>query len=205
MTRLLLVRHGETDAHAAGQFCGWLDVPLNGSGQAQANALGQRLAQAEIAAVFSSDLLRSIQTAEQILTARSDSLKIQSLAALRETNFGVGEGLTWAEIQAKHPREADRWQADKVNQSLPNGERLVKVADRIKAALPTLIEAGDTVLVVAHGGTIGLLLSMVMGLELKSFWQWRIDVGSLTTIAIYPQGAILEGLNDRGHLKPRSL
>jgi broad specificity phosphatase PhoE len=89
-----------------------------------------------------------------------------------------------------------------VNQSLPKGESLVVVADRIKSALPTLIKAGDTVLVVAHGGTIGLLLSMVMGLDLKSFWQWRIDVGSLTTIAIYPQGAILEGLNDRGHLNP---
>jgi hypothetical protein len=41
-------------------------------------------------------------------------------------------------------------------------------------------------------------------LELGSFWQWRIDVGSLTTIAIYPQGAILEGLNDRGHLSDES-
>jgi broad specificity phosphatase PhoE len=100
MTRLLLVRHGETDAHAAGQFCGWLDVPLNPDGQAQANALGQRLAQADLAAVFSSDLLRSIQTTQQILAARSDSLKLQPLAALRETHFGIGEGLTWAEIQA---------------------------------------------------------------------------------------------------------
>jgi broad specificity phosphatase PhoE len=202
MTRLLLVRHGETDAHAAGQFCGWLDVPLNPEGQAQARALGKRLAQAKIAGVFSSDLLRSIQTTEQILAARSDSLTLQPLAALRETNFGVGEGLTWAEIQATFPKEADRWQSDKVNQSLPKGESLVVVADRINAALPTLMKSGDTVLVVAHGGTIGLLLSMVMGLELGSFWQWRIDVGSLTTIAIYSQGAILEGLNDRGHLNP---
>lgn len=201
MSRLLLVRHGETDAHAAGQFCGWLDVPLNSAGQAQAQALGERLARAEIAAAFSSDLLRSVQTADQILAARSAPPKLQLLAALRETNFGVGEGLTWTEIRSQFPNEADRWQADKVNQALTKGESLRMVADRLKTALPILIEAGETVLVVAHGGTIGLLLSMVMGLELGSFWQWRIDVASLTTIAIYPQGAILEGLNDRGHLK----
>lgn len=201
MSRLLLVRHGETDAHAAGQFCGWLDVPLNSAGQAQAQALGERLARAEIAAAFSSDLLRSVQTADQILAARSAPPKLQLLAALRETNFGVGEGLTWTEIRSQFPDEADRWQADKVNQALTKGESLRMVADRLKTALPILIEAGETVLVVAHGGTIGLLLSMVMGLELGSFWQWRIDVASLTTIAIYPQGAILEGLNDRGHLK----
>jgi broad specificity phosphatase PhoE len=200
MSRLLLVRHGETNAHAAGQFCGWLDVPLNREGQAQAQALGERLARAKIDAVFSSNLLRSVQTANQILAARSASPKLQLLAALRETNFGIGEGLTWTEIRSQFPDEADRWQADKVNQALPEGESLRVVADRIKLALPILIEAGETVLVVAHGGTIGLLLSMVMGLELGSFWQWRIDVASLTTIAIYPQGAILEGLNDRGHL-----
>jgi broad specificity phosphatase PhoE len=203
MTRLLLVRHGETDSHAAGQFCGWLDVPLNAEGQAQSQSLGQRLAQVEIAAAFSSDLLRSVQTAEQIVAAQSAPLNLQKLTALRETNFGIGEGLTWAEIRSQFPEAAAQWQADKVNQALPNGESLKVVANRIRTALPTLIEAGETVLVVAHGGTIGLLLSMVMGLELGSFWQWRIDVGSLTTIAIYPQGAILEGLNDRGHLTPR--
>lgn len=200
MTRLLLVRHGETDVHAAGQFCGWLDVPLNAEGQAQAQALGKRLARIEIAAVFSSDLLRSIQTAEQILADQPVPLQLQTLAALRETHFGVGEGLTWADIRSQFPDEAAYWQGDKVNRSLPKGESLGMVSDRINEALPILVEAGEMVLVVAHGGTIGLLLSMVMGLELGSFWQWRIDVGSLTTVAIYPQGTILEGLNDRGHL-----
>jgi broad specificity phosphatase PhoE len=199
MSRLLLVRHGETDAHAAGRFCGWLDVPLNAEGQAQAIALGQRLAGVEIAAAFSSDLRRSVQTTELILAARSDDLKLQSLASLRETNFGVGEGLTWAEIRSQFPIEASTWQADKVNQSLPEGESLTEVAERLRSVLPNLIAADATSLVVAHGGTIGLLLSMWMGLELGSFWQWRIDVGSLTTIAIYPQGAILEGLNCRSH------
>lgn len=200
MPRLLLVRHGETDAHAAGQFCGWLDAPLNPEGHAQAEVLGKRLAQVEITAVFSSDLRRSVQTANQIVAARSAPLTLQTLTALRETHFGVGEGLTWTEIRARYPEEADRWQADKVNQALPGGESLATVADRIQSALPQLTSAGETVLVVAHGGTIGLLLSMVMGLDLGAFWQWRIEVGSLTTIAIYPEGAMLEGLNDRSHL-----
>ena len=83
---------------------GWIDQPLNAKGAAQAAALGRYFAEREAAAVYSSDLARAQQTAQPI--ARALGLAVGALPALRERCFGRCEGLTFAEISARYPEDA---------------------------------------------------------------------------------------------------
>lgn len=100
-TRLLLLRHGETAWNAETRIQGQLDIALNERGLWQAERLAQALAGEDLAAVYSSDLLRAHATAAAL--ARHHGLPVLADAALRERGFGRFEGLTYAEIEARFP------------------------------------------------------------------------------------------------------
>ena len=94
--RLLLVRHGETDWNAEGRIQGMLDVPLNALGLAQARVVGSELARSvDVAAVISSDLVRTRETAKPLIEATGFDVTFD--ARIRERHFGVLQGKTYAE------------------------------------------------------------------------------------------------------------
>ncbi|WP_218082879.1 histidine phosphatase family protein [Anthocerotibacter panamensis] len=200
MTKLWLVRHGQTDFNAQSRFQGWCDPALNPLGQEQAKALASRLAAQPWQAAYTSDLSRAAQTAHILL--QGHGLVAQPLSGLRETHFGQGEGLTWEQMHQRYPQQVRQWQEDRVNQALPDGESLTSVAHRAILALKDEIlpEAHGDILVVAHGGTIAMLLCVLMHIDLAYFWQWRVDLCSLTKLEIYAEGAILLLFNDTSHL-----
>ena len=101
MTTLLLARHGETDWNRARRWQGHADRPLTDRGRAQAAALGDRLANIALDAVYSSDLRRARETAEAV--ALPHGLDVIELPELREVDVGSWEGLTRAEAEAKFP------------------------------------------------------------------------------------------------------
>lgn len=139
---LWLVRHGETDWNADGRFQGWTDVPLNAVGRAQSQRLGERLALHEFDGVWSSDLMRAIETAriaigEPVVDSR-----------LRELDFGDLEGAVWdgldADIRAGL-REFDSFRS-------PGGESMASLVDRVFAFLDGLVPGRHVLF--AHGGVI---------------------------------------------------
>ena len=195
MLHLLLARHGETIWNAQQQFQGHSDVPLSPTGRVQAAALAETLRSRSIDAVYSSDLRRAIETAEIVLSGRG--LAIQQTPAWRELSFGQWEGLTYDEVRHAYPTELQAWLADRLHAAPPGGESLAQLNSRLEAILGQLVQdhIDQTVLVVAHGGPLQLLLATTLGLPPDEFWKFRVTHGSLSELDLYPAGAILARLN----------
>jgi broad specificity phosphatase PhoE len=150
VTTILLARHGETDWNLQRRVQGHSDTPLNETGRAQALVLAETLDDAELDAIYSSDLARAFDTAQVV--ADRKGLAVTPLPELRERNFGTWEGLTDDEIFARFPQaRSGSWGDAETKEEL--AERVVGALKRIAAAHP-----GGRVLVVTHGGPMRALL-----------------------------------------------
>jgi alpha-ribazole phosphatase len=198
--KLLLVRHGQTDWNLNHRFQGQSDVPLDAAGQEQARRIAARLAQVEMNAIYASDLSRAARTAEEI--ARPHGLNVILDSRFRELAFGAWEGLTYQEIQSIAPDLLDQWHTDPLHARAPEGETLTQLAARVASALDDLRARhnGQTVLLAVHGGTIQTLLCLALGVDVSRYWQFSVSSASLTELAFYPRGAIVNVLNDTSHL-----
>jgi len=201
--KLLLVRHGETDWNLERRYQSYNDVPLNQIGLQQAEQLAQHLADENIDVIYASDLSRAVKTAEPILNMRKHGLEVQKDARWREISFGKWEGLNHAELQAQWQAEVNAWYADPVHSAPPNGETLLQLSARVQSALDEMKSKhkDETVLLVAHGGTIQVLLCLILGVDLKRHWQFHVAQASLTILRFYEEGAILNLFNDIHYLK----
>lgn len=201
MTRLLLVRHGETDWNRQHRHQGQRDIPLNDLGRRQVLAVSKRLANEPIKAIYASDLKRAWDTATAISTFH-DGVKIDKEIRLREMNFGEWEGLTWSEIQASEPSVIDNWSKYLAEPGPPGGENIVRFARRIQDAIDEIINChpDENVLVVAHGGTLMVLVCLMLDHPIEKYWQFRVDKASLSEIDVFSDGVIINQLNDTSHL-----
>lgn len=198
--RLLLVRHGETAAGSGVRYWGSTDVELSAEGLAQAGKLKQRLEHETIRAVYASNLKRAKLMADIITSGRS--LNTIRCAELNEVNFGRMEGLTLEEIGRKYPELYKPWVNWDSDFEFPGGEsirdfheRVSRFADRLEAH-----DAQETVLVVAHAGSLRMLICYLLDLPLPHWRQIRLDLASLSIIEVLSQGAVLTRLNDVSHL-----
>ena len=120
-TRILLVRHGETDWNATGRIQGHNDTPLNAAGRQQALRAAQRLALQPVRGLYSSDLARAYETA--MIIGEPLGLTVVTSPRLRERRYGAWEGLTAAEIQARYPEQFAMWRARSTDFAPPPKER----------------------------------------------------------------------------------
>lgn len=200
MIRFFLVRHGVTDFNAQSRMQGQTNEPLNEIGRNQAFAVGKRLSNEKISVIYTSDLHRTLETARAI--AEHHELTVTPDPRLREMDFGQWEGLTYDEIQVKDPEGLDKWSADILGFAPPGGENLVDFSDRVAPFSKELIgkHHGEIVLIVAHGGSLRLLICELLAISPTMYWQFHLSPGSLSEIAVYPEGAIVNKLNDTCHL-----
>jgi probable phosphoglycerate mutase len=161
VTTILLARHGETDWNREGRFQGHADPPLNDTGRMQAAELAAELADAELAAVYSSPLRRAIETARVVAAARE--LEPLALDALREIDVGSWQGLTRAEIETRFPDQFARWLD--YEQGWADGETYEEMSQRVVAALLELAveHGGKQILAVTHGGPIRAAFAFANG------------------------------------------
>ena len=167
MTIVFLSRHGETDWNAEGRFQGHADPPLNEHGRAQARGLAHRLVKTPLAAIYSSDLQRSRETAQ--IVAAPHALDVVSLAELREVDVGEWSGLTRDEIEARWPGAAATWRDE--GHGWREGESYEEMAARVVASIDRLAREhdGDQILYVGHGGTIRGLLAHAHGISYTAY------------------------------------
>jgi len=200
LSRLLLVRHGNTELNSAERYWGRSDVKLSDAGIWQAERLRDRLAVEKIDAVYSSDLERALVTAEII--ASSHQLAVITCAELCEVNFGQLEGLNFSEISRLYPEVAKLWAERSTKLKYPGGESLVEFNTRVSKFLSRLDKhtVGETILIVAHAGVLRTLVCQLLGIDLRRRWQIRLDLASLSILETHQQGAILSLLNDVSHL-----
>jgi broad specificity phosphatase PhoE len=169
VTRVFMVRHGETVLSAEDRFAGATDVELSDEGREQTRRLAERLSHEKIVAVYASPLGGTVETA-RILSA-PHNLEVQMRDGLREINHGRWEGMTRREVEEKFPEEAAEWEKDPYTFAPLGGESGLAVTAR---ALPVLIELvrkhpGEDFLVVSHKATIRLLLSSLLGFDPRRY------------------------------------
>jgi broad specificity phosphatase PhoE len=155
-TRLLVVRHAESEWNAAGRWQGQADPPLSEGGLAEAQEAAGRLACAgyAFAAVVSSDLQRARHTA-QILSEAIRCPRVEVAEGLREIDVGGWSGLTRAQIAERFPDETAAYREGRL-EAFPGGESRADHLTRVLGAIEALVEAhgGEQLLVVTHGGVI---------------------------------------------------
>jgi probable phosphoglycerate mutase len=168
MTRLILVRHGETEWNVAGRAMGQLDSPLTALGQFQAQRLAERCAVTPFDALYSSDLGRARATAQVIADQCTREVVLD--ARLRERNMGIFQGLTGAEMESRFPDERATYRRVGSPYVIPSGESAEQTIDRALQCLDEIAgrHVGETLVVVTHGGILMGLFESVLGLPFGS-------------------------------------
>ncbi len=200
-TRLYIVRHGETEWNKTLRYQGHRDIPLSEAGRLQAAKIAKRLSGVRLHAAYASDLSRAQETARII--AEYHGLTVKEMPELRETNFGLWEGLTYSEIDQQFHETMKGWYENPRDTQIPGGESLGEVADRCQAGIDKILREnpGKDVLVTAHGGIIRIIVATVLGMSLNDYWKIKQDNVSLNIIEFFENGrAILCLLNDTAHL-----
>jgi 2,3-bisphosphoglycerate-dependent phosphoglycerate mutase len=200
-TRVVLVRHGQTDWNVERRLQGQTDIGLNALGREQARRLGEALAGDALAAVYSSDLGRALDTARAV--AQRQGLPVHTDTGLRERHFGVFEGLTYHEVEARWPEQNARWRAREAGFGPDGGETLQDFHARCVVTLRRLAvpHAGQSILLVAHGGVLDCLYRAASGVPLEAPRGWQLGNASINRLMVAPGGHLrLVGWNDDAHL-----
>ena len=168
--RLVLLRHGETDWNLTGRAQGHADVPLNATGHAQARTVARVLAGLGPVRLWSSDLMRAVQTAEYVAVATG--LAVEKDARLREYDVGERSGLTMGEFAAEFPERHANGLHDSESRLLPGEETTRQVRHRIVPALRECLDSlatGETGVAVLHGASLRVGLMGLLG------WPWELS------------------------------
>lgn len=183
LTRICLVRHGETEWNVARRLQGQIDIKLNAVGLRQAEATADWLVQEPISAVYSSDLKRARTTAEHI--ARRLHLPLVLAPEVRERRYGVFEGLTYDEARALHPEAYARFEARDPDYAFADGgESLTTFGARVSARLQEIVgrHPGEMVVIVTHGGVLDAVNRFVRQLPLDAPRDFLIPNAALNWI-----------------------
>ncbi|MEO6854600.1 MAG: histidine phosphatase family protein, partial [Rhodoferax sp.] len=167
-TRIIAIRHGETAWNVDSRIQGQLDIPLNDTGRWQAQQLALALAGEPVTTVYASDLLRAFATAQAVAGALD--LPITTDVDLRERSFGIFQGHSFAEIEARLPEQALRWRKRDPAFAPEGGECLNDFRDRVLACVNALAarHPGELIAVVAHGGVMDVLYRAATGQGLQA-------------------------------------
>ena len=203
-TRLLLVRHGETELTAQRRYSGRGDVPLTPRGLAQARATAARVAELapELAAVVTSPLSRCTTTAEAI-SAATGGAPVVVERDLVECDFGEWEGCTFAEVRERWPAELAAWLAS-TEVAPPGGESFAEVAGRLRQLRSRLLDAyrGQTVVLVSHVSPLKLLLRDALAATDAFLHRLYLDPAGISIVDTWPDGGVaVRAINDTAHLR----
>lgn len=163
MTRLIIVRHAQSESNSAHFYAAATNVNLTELGRAQAEETARYLKDTHIDIAYSSSLVRVVQTAKPILRGRNIEFVITD--TLREINGGGFEGITYDEVLEKFPYERGVWYNDIVNCYCPHGESLYDVYNRIAPMFNKIINdnRGKTILVATHACPIRVITNKFLG------------------------------------------
>ena len=204
MTRIILIRHGQSEANKACIFAGHTDVQLTELGKAQAAAAASYLRQHEqIDAVYASDLSRAMSTARP--TAEAFGLPLHPDSALREVFAGDWEGVSFPELD-RNPRfcaHRNLWRTDLQNALCTGGETVAEVYARVVEAVTRIAQRhdGETVLVATHWTPVMAMICKAQGLDFSEIGSCTEPKNASINILRFENGAFSsERLNITEHL-----
>lgn len=198
MGRIVLIRHGEAEGNRHHRLIGWSDVELTDVGREQAEVVAERLSDTDVARIVSSDLRRTVQTAEPL--ARRLGLIPQTEPRVREINNGAWTGFSPDEVARDWP---DLWQryVDGEDVPRPEGERWADVRSRVVTAVEDYLQRDGTTIIFTHGGPIVIAAAWASGVHIEgNVFKGAIGSAENTSLCTIVSGPTLVGYNDVGHL-----
>ena len=190
-TRLILVRHGESEYNLKKLCQGQVDSHLTSRGRKQAMSAAERLKDLKIDAIYASPLQRAAMTAEIIKGQRDIQICFDD--RLKEISLGQWEGLAIDKIKDVDPIGLEQWENTPHTMQVPGAETLQQVYDRVSQALEDIIgqNQGKTVLIAAHMIAIMVMLVFLSGDSLDNVWNLGKQPNSaITIIEINHQGQV---------------
>ncbi len=204
-TTIVLIRHGETAWNAERRLQGHIDIALNAEGLRQAEALAGALDGEHFDAIIASDLQRAHQTAQAL--ARVQGMPVHTDPGLRERCFGGFEGLLYAEIEQRFPREFAAWQARDIDGVMPPGIRVAETFrqfyQRCVHAITRLAQqhAGRSLALVAHGGVLECAYRAALGLALDTPRDFAVLNASINRFSVTDGKLTLLSWGEVAHLQ----
>jgi len=192
-TRLYLARHGEVVNH--GVYNGQTDVGVTSTGIRQMERLRDLLEEKNLAAVYSSDLLRTEKGAQII--AKPHGLQPESFPQFREMHFGRWQGLNYQQIMERYPADLPQWLKNLENFRIPDGESLQDVRHRAIPKLQELVarHRGQEFALVCHGALNRLILAEALHLPLAHLLRIEQEYGCLNIIEYTPSWTLVKLIN----------
>jgi len=183
LSKLILIRHGQSVWNAENRFTGWTDVDLSDKGVKEAEEAGNELRNQVIDIIHTSDLIRAKRTAEIVIQANvsSKDTVTKSDWRLNERNYGALQGLNKAETAEEHGAEQVRIWRRSFDVAPPEGESLEMTAKRTipyfeEEILPDL-ESGVNVMVSAHGNSLRSIVMHIEGISQEDIVSFEIQTG----------------------------
>jgi len=202
MTRLIIVRHGQTEWNRVERFRGRADLPLNETGLRQAEAAARRIAARwPVHAVYASPLQRTMSTAEPIAAAQG--LPVLPREALIDIEYGEWQGLSPDEVSSRYPALYTLWRTQPQCVQIPGGESLEGVRGRAVHCMEELAARhdGQSIVLVSHLVVCRLLVLAALGLDSSHFWRIQQENATLNAFA-WERGAYqIVAINDACHVE----
>jgi len=199
MKRLILIRHGQTDYSKKRQYCGSEDASLNKAGVKQSYRLKQRLKNLRVDKVYSSDLKRCLDTAYIVFEDRV----VHKRKGLREIDFGTLAGLRYSDLKNRYPRIYKLWSKQPEELKMPKGEHLLDFRKRVTRCFNEIARENPrrVVAIVAHGGSLRIILLKLLKKSLDKMWEIEQDSGAFSLIDFASGLPKVLKLNDTLHLE----
>lgn len=202
MVNIYFVRHGQTDYNKNGRFQGTTDVDLNSLGLKQADQIGKRLQSKRIDIIYASHLKRVTQTA--VVISKYTSANITTREELREIDMGAWECLNFEQVNSQYAGYYEEWSKHIEDMPYPGGECGADVEKRAMKVVEEIINQGyEESVIVTSGGTIRVLLSRFMGLNLENRFLIDTDNCGLSIVRYDKQSRkyYIKCINDTSHLE----
>ena len=200
MTKLILVRHGETTWNVSGHYQGRTDTDLSERGRRQAAALARHLRGTHLDAIYSSPLKRALDTVEQVAADAGQEVHVER--GFTEIEHGLWGGLHKSEVEERYGETLRLWLENPNLARVPGAETLEELRDRVLEAMSSILSRHPdrAVLICTHDAVLKVLVTSALGLGLESFWAIQVDNASISILEHDGERARLTLLNDTCHL-----
>ena len=202
-TRLVIVRHAQSESNEARFFAAATNVNLTALGRRQAQKTAEFLADCTFDRAYSSPMVRVLQTAKPIVAGRE--LTLEHTPDLREINGGMWEGLSYTEIETTYPEERKLWYHSFGDCICPGGDSVADIDQRVRKIFLQIIKenVGKTVLVATHATPLRVIVNYFLGKTLRQIDDipWARNA-SVTIVDCFEDGTydvVLSGYDE--HLK----
>lgn len=200
-TKVCIIRHGETDWNLAQRIQGQTDIPLNETGRAQALAMAFNSAHYQFTAVYSSDLVRAIETANAL--AQREELEVKQLPELRERHYGIFQGVLKNEAPKQFPKENTLYLARDLHYNFETGESLTEFARRVLTVFDWLVRhhTNQQIAVICHAGLLDVMYRNATGRPLDTERDFSIPNSALNWFHHDGHQWYLDHWDDHHHVK----